>query len=125
MQNDDPTSAYNASDGQSVQLQDGAGGDQEISRVAHDTTARRDAATLNALPVEQRSTASQLDRHYERDTRDEQANRTDYEDRGRDNSKYDNIIFHQTEIMITKCDHIACNGERQSMILQKGAVTIL
>ena len=91
MQNDGPTSAYNASAGQSVQLQDGAGGDQGISRVAHDTAERRNAATLNALPEEQRSTASQLYRHYERDTRDEQANRTDCEDRGRDYSNYDNI----------------------------------
>ena len=89
VQNEDPTSANIPRSEQNNHLNERAGGDQGISRVAHDTSARRGAATLNALPEEQRSTASQLYRDYERDTRDEQANRTDYEDRGRD--YHDNI----------------------------------
>ena len=94
-QNEDPTSADIPRSEQNNHLNERAGGDQGISRVAHDTSARRDAATLNAFPEEQRSTASQLYRHYERDTRDEQADRRGFEDRGRD--YYDNISVNQSQ----------------------------
>ena len=95
VQNDGPTSAYNASAGQNVQLHDGAGGDQEMGREAHDTAAGRDTTTFNAVPIDQRSTVSQTYRYYERDTRDEQADRTGYEDRGRD--YYDNTSVNQSQ----------------------------
>ena len=84
VQNEDLTSVNIPRSEQNDHLHERAGGDQGISRVAHDTAARRDAATLNAFPEEQSSTASQLYRHYERNTRDEQANRTEHEDRGGD-----------------------------------------